>query len=186
MKLPTILFLVLLALCAVMGLAFLVEETPHGDAAAVSGEVERMPGERETAHPRFPTMDHGGPAAPRPGSILWLGCAFGMLQLTFVVGCLMLGVKRAGRVRSWLAGCGLLLGCIFSMMVVAYQGYLGESTPGLFLSLPAPTAWFLYGYWPAQFLVVVLYVLVFNRAVLGGADLARFHEIVARRRAGDA
>ena len=72
-------------------------------------------------------------------------------------------------------------------MVVSYQGSLGGATPSLFFSLPGPTAWLLYGYWPAQFVVVALYVLVFNRAVITSKDVARFREIVAaeRRRRGN-
>ena len=49
-----------------------------------------------------------------------------------------------------------------------------------FIALPVPTAWFLYGFWPAQFLVVGLYVLLFDREIVTRRDLDRFREIVAR------
>ncbi len=68
------------------------------------------------------------------------------------------------------------------MMVVTYSGYLDIAAPLPFLALPAPTAWFLYGFWPAQFLVVALYVQFFRRAVLSGEQLARFREIAAAGR----
>ncbi|HIE93276.1 MAG TPA: hypothetical protein EYQ83_10595 [Acidobacteria bacterium] len=51
------------------------------------------------------------------------------------------------------------------------------------MSLPAPTAWFLYGFWPAEFLVVLLYVLLFSRSIATPDDMQRFREIVAARRA---
>jgi hypothetical protein len=69
------------------------------------------------------------------------------------------------------------------MMVLTYSGYLADETPELFMSLPAPTAWFLYGFWPAEFLVVLLYVLLFSRSIATPDDMERFREIVAARRA---
>ncbi len=108
---------------------------------------------------------------------------FGLLQLGIIVGCLMLGVTRAGRVRLWLGVCGLLLGALFTLMVWTYRGYLTDAAPALFFGLPAPTAWFLYGLWPAEFLVVLLYVLLFRRSIVTPADMQRFREIVAARRA---
>ena len=54
------------------------------------------------------------------------------------------------------------------------------------ISLPAPTAWFLYGFWPAEFLVVTLYVLVFSRSIATREDMERFRGIVAARRRGHA
>ena len=187
MKLPTILFVLLLALCALFGLTFVIEEVPFEDVATPSGQIERVYSGHGVTHPRFPTMDHGGSGGERHARVLWLGWAFGVLQIALIVGCLMLGVKRDRRVGLWLVGCGVLLGAIFSMVVVSYQSSLGGAPPSLFFSLPGPTAWFLYGYWPAQFVVVALYVLVFNRAVITTKDVVRFHEIVAaeRRRRGD-
>ena len=39
-----------------------------------------------------------------------------------------------------------------------------------------------YAFWPAQFLVVVLYVLVYDRSIVTGQDMTRFREILAKRR----
>ena len=82
--------------------------------------------------------------------------------------------------RAGLAAGGLVLALIVTMMVVSYRGYLADPDAA-FLALPAPTAWFLYGFWPAQFLVVGLYVLLFDREIVTRHDLDRFREILARR-----
>ena len=95
MKLPTILFVLLLALCALLGLTFVIEEVPFEDVATPSGQIERVYSGHGVTHPRFPTMDHGGSGAERHARVLWLGWAFGVLQIALIVGCLMLGVKRA-------------------------------------------------------------------------------------------
>lgn len=179
--LPVALFGLLLALWVTLALAFVAGagaapgSGPDG-AEAPAGEITAAAG---TVHPRFPSMDHGGSGPRRHGPILGLAWAFGILQLALVVGCLALGVGRR-RMRAPLAAAGLVLALIVTMMVVSYRGHLADPDAA-FLALPIPTAWFLYGFWPAQFLVVGLYVLLFDRVVVTRHDMARFREILARR-----
>ena len=180
--LPILLFGILLALCLVTGIAFVIEETPYEDVPAPDGGVQRVRAGHGVTHPEFASMDHGGSGAERHAPVLWLAWTFGLLQLALIVGCLMLGLRPAGRARYRLAACGVLLGGLFTMMVIAYRGYLDTAAPLPLLALPAPTAWFLYGFWPAQFLVVALYARVFRRAVLTGDQSARFRAILAARR----
>ena len=179
---PIVLFGILVGLCLVTGAAFVIEETPYQDVPAAGGGIERMRAGHGVTHPAFASMDHGGSGAERHGPILWLAWAFGLLQLALIFGCLMLGLRPAGRARYPLAACGVLLGVLFTMMVVAYRGYLDTAAPLPFLALPAPTAWFLYGFWPAQFLVVALYARVFRHAVLTDEQSARFRAILAAAR----
>lgn len=177
--LPVALFGLLLALWVTLALAFVVGAAPRSGpdgAETVAGEITTEAG---TVHPRFPSMDHGGAGPRRHGPILGLAWAFGILQLALVVGCLALGVGRR-RMRAPLAAAGLVLALIVTMMVVSYRGHLADPDAA-FLALPIPTAWFLYGFWPAQFLVVGLYVLLFDRVVVTRHDMARFREILARR-----
>ena len=186
-RLPLILFGLLLALCVVLALAFVIEEVPFEDVpASAGGGVERVYTGHGTAHSRFPSMNHGGAGSERHRPILWLAWSFGLLQLALIVGCLALGVKHLERVWAPLAVCGVVLGLILTMMVVTYQGYLDDVGSPLFFALPAPTAWFLYGFWPAQFLVVTLYVLVFGRSIVTREDMERFRGIVAANRGGQA
>ena len=125
----------------------------------------------------------GSGLSPGTGRCWSLAWVFGVLQLALVVGCLALGVRR-DRVRARLAAGGLVLAVIVTMMVVSYRGYL-DDPDAAFLALPVPTAWFLYGFWPVQFLVVGLYVLLFDREIVTRRDLDRFREILARHaRAG--
>ena len=186
-RLPLILFGLLLALCVVLALAFVIEEVPFEDVpSSAGGGVERVYTGHGTTHSRFPSMNHGGAGPERHRPILWLAWSFGLLQLALIVGCLALGVKHLERVWAPLAVCGVGLGLILTMMVVTYQGYLDDVGSPLFFALPVPTAWFLYGFWPAQFLVVTLYVLVFGRSIVTREDMERFRGIVAANRGGQA
>ena len=176
-RLPVVLFGLLLALCLTLVLATAVEPAASGDGPSPDGSIGAVSASGAT-HARFPSMDHGGSGPRRHGPVLGLAWAFGILQLALVVGCLALGVRRE-RMRARLAAGGLVLALIVTMMVVSYRGYLDD--PGAsFLALPVPTAWFLYGFWPAQFLVVGLYVLLFDREIVTRRDLDRFRDILAR------
>ena len=176
-RLPVVLFGLLLAQCVTLVLAIAVEPAASGDGPGADGSAEAVSASGAT-HARFPSMDHGGSGPRRHGPVLGLAWAFGVLQLALVVGCLALGVRR-GRVRARLAAGGLVLALIVTMMVVSYGGYL-DDPHAAFLALPVPTAWFLYGFWPAQFLVVGLYVLLFDREIVTRRDLDRFREILGR------
>ena len=176
-RLPVVLFGLLLALCLTLVLAIAVEPAASGDGPGPDGSIGAMSASGAT-HPRFASMDHGGSGPGRHGPVLWLAWAFGILQLALVVGCLALGAPRA-RVRVRLVAGGLVLALILTMMVVSYRAYLADPDAA-FLDLPVPTAWFLYGFWPAQFLVVGLYVLLFGREIVTRRDLDRFREILAR------
>lgn len=177
-RLPVVLFGLLLALCLTLVLAIAVEPAASGNGPGPDGSGEAVSATGAT-HPRFPSMDHGGSGSRRHGPVLILAWVFGVLQIALVVGCLVLGVRR-GRVRAGLAAGGLVLVLIVTMMAVSYGGYL-DDPHAAFLALPVPTAWFLYGFWPAQFLVVALYVLLFDREIVTRRDLERFREILARR-----
>ncbi|MEE2638299.1 MAG: hypothetical protein VYE68_13840 [Acidobacteriota bacterium] len=180
-KLPVVLFVLLLALCATLAVVFLLGEIPSQEAAG-GGELVALG--HGTTHPAFSSMDHGGDGFVRHGTRLWVGWVFGVLQLALIVGCLALGVRRPRAVQGPLLASGIVIGLMMTMMIITYRGYLEGATPVLFWSLPAPTAWFLYGFWPAQFLVVVLYVVAFSRSLVTPGDLRRFQEILNTSRAG--
>ena len=186
MRLPTILFGLLLALCVVLALAFVIEEVPFEDVPSATGGVERVHTGHGIEHSRFPSMSYGGSGAERHTPILWLAWSFALLQAALIVGCFALGIRRVERIWAPLVGCALLLGFLLTMMVVSYRGYMGEPTPSLVGWFPGPTAWYLYAYWPAQFLLVGLYVAVFNRTILPPDDLATFRKILAAKRRREA
>lgn len=172
MKLPLILFGLLVAMCLVVTGLFVIEEVPAGRTAGY-------------AHDRFPAMDQGGDGATRHAPIIWLAWGFAMLQTAFLVACLALGLPsgpRRSRLTIPLAAGGLLLAGVITMMFLSYQRYLVEDTHDLILGLPATTAWYLYGFWPVQLFFVVLYVSVFGHMIVGAGDRAAFDAIRAARR----
>ena len=181
MKLHWLLFGILLAMCAAVGVAFVIANDPP--AVTAEGAVHPRAGYQ---HPQFASMDAGGPGAARHAPVIAVAWAFAMLETAFLVGCLAFGVRRREQVGplGWqLAGCGLGLAGILTVIVATYATYMASPAPGLVLGLPAPTAWYLYVLWPFQFAFVLAFVLAFRRSVVDDETLARFRAIVEARRA---
>ena len=169
MKLPWVLFGLLLAMCLVVLTLFVIEEVPAGRTAGY-------------AHDQFPAMDQ-----LRHAPIIWLAWAFATLQTAFLVLCLALGLSstRRRQLAKPLALGGLLLAGVVSMMFLSYRQFMLEDMHDLVLAFPATTAWYLYGFWPIQLFFVVLYVVSFSHAIVGPSDRAAFDAIVAAKRSPD-
>ncbi len=190
MKLPHLLFALLLAMCAVVAAAFFIEEVPYVDTPGEDGG----PAVREYLghgfdHPEIPAMQAGGPGEERHARVLWLGLTLGLLEIVFFLTCLVLGAKKNEQFGPLLRPvmiAGVIYAAIFTAMVVTYRGYAAEDTHTLFLGLPTPTAWMVYGVWFFPFFYMLLYMYIFDRWTFTEADAERFSEIVAARRKAEA
>lgn len=174
MKLDKAVFGIILAIGAVVGLALFVPEAPNGHGVI---------------HSEFPSMLAGG-SAQRHEGILWVGWAFGILQL-FLYGTLMAFGSRKGATLRGL-GRPLIYGTAIQIatltaVVLTYRATMGESTPSSVLAFPTSTAVFIYVLWPLTVLFNLLFVFGFQRWVLTDSDLAQYEQLVAaashRRRA---
>ena len=166
-----VLFGLLLALCLVVGVALFWEE-PSDSQGYGHGELR--------------TMRQGG-TGERHDQVLWLGAAFGALQLLLFVACLGFGLRgsrgssRAKR-RALLLG-GLLYLAVFTVLILAYQGYVKDPTR-LLVSLPPPTTVMLWVLWPFPLYFVLVYSLRFEDWVFRKEDSRRFRELVDNGPAG--
>lgn len=181
MRLDSILFAALIGLCAVVGALFIIEEQPHLETSD-DGVVTITPQGHGVAHPQFKTMLSGGDGEARYVPIWWLAWAFALLQVTFFMALLALGVLKKGSLgpllRPLLVG-WLIFAGIFTGLIVAHARYVGTAEHALVFGFPAPTAWMIYGVWvfPAAF--VVLYLVTFDRWGFTKADETRLAELAA-------
>ena len=190
MKLPHLLFALLLGMCGVIVAAFMIDEVPYTEAVPEAGgeAVKTYLGHGFT-HPKFETMQVGGDGAERHAKVLWLGWGFGILQIAFFLTCLAFGSRKHGRAGPFLkpiAIAGVIYAAIFTMMFVAYRGYANEDSHALFLALPIPTAWMIYGVWIFPLFYLLLYMYHFDTWTFTEEDQAEFDRIVAARRASEA
>lgn len=160
-----VLFGLLLALCLVVGMALFWEEPPDSQGYG---------------HGELRTMRQGG-TGERHSQVLWLGAAFGVLQLLLFVACLGFGLRgargssRAKRRALWLGG--VLYLAVFMVLIFTYQDYVKDPTR-LLVSLPPPTAVMLWVLWPFPLYFVLVYSLKFEDWVFRKEDSRRFRELV--------
>jgi hypothetical protein len=182
MNVPWFIFIALLAMCAVVGIAFMTPQVPFEDVVNEDGTTERVVKSHGYEHPQYPTMEHGGPGAERHAVTLWVGWAFATVCILFFVGCLLLGAARHGELgpakTPFIVGTAIFM-AIFTALIFSYRAYMTEDTHSLFLSFPRPTAWMLFGVWPFPIYFMVLYYALFDRWHFTEKDQQRLDEIVA-------
>lgn len=172
-KLPLLIFGLLIGLCAIMLSAFFIE--PPADVTGL-------------AHPTLAELQIGGDGAVRHGGFLYYGAAFGVLIICLFVSCLAFGARKGERLGPLKTPIifGLVLELsMFAGLIVTYRQYqaAGMDSP-LFLGLPYPTAFMLFGLWFAPFTFAGIYLFFFSRWTMTPADEEAFKKLVESRRGG--
>jgi hypothetical protein len=170
MKLPSLAFAAAVGIAAILFAVFSLPEPPqsHGDT-----------------HPKFASMEYGGPATDRPPFVLWLGWGFGVLEIAFFVAMIALGASRRGSLRGLglpLIVAGVAYAAVWTALVLAYRVYASGDESAIFLGFPAPTAWMLFAIWPLPMIFVLFYTVGFERWVATPQDLVEIEERLARLR----
>ena len=187
MNLSHLLFVILLAMCGIVATAFVIGESPTKEiVSSETGAVTVATLGHGIPHPRYQTMLAGGDGADRHRQILWIGWAFGISQVALFVGLMAFGGqknRRLGPLRIPLAIGGVVYVIAFTGMVYTYQSYMLDDSHTMFLALPIPTAWMLYGVWPVPLIFVVLFMFTFDKWTFRDDDMVRFKEILAEKNA---
>jgi hypothetical protein len=127
-------------------------------------------------------MLQGGSGTERHGVIRWFGLSWGLLQIAFFVGCLLLGIRRLGGRARIVILCGVLYAAAFAMMVIVDHFYAQGSARLIVLGFPLPTAIMVYGVGGAPLAFVLLYVLYYDQWILTPEDFERFETLVRAKR----
>lgn len=169
MKLDLLVFVLTLAMGALLVAAFLLPE-----ADTVTGQ----------AHPTFQGMRQGGDGAGRHLALMPLAWLFGSLQIALFAALIAFGARQRdhlrGLTRPLLIVTGLYL-VVWSLLLLAYRSFLHEPATG-WLWFPAPTAIMLYVLWPLPVLYVVLYARGFKRWVMTESDIREFRRLLEQVR----
>jgi len=111
------------------------------------------------------------------GFVRVLGCLMGLFQLSFLVGCLVLGLRC---LKSWRALAGVfIVGAVIYMavflLIVAFDlKNVPRQTPAMILGFPAATAIMLFVFWPMPLYFIVVYAATFWHWVITRDDMQRF------------
>ena len=172
MKLATWIFALYLAIGGIITIAFFIEEDP---------------GSQGLAHPTYKDMSIGGEST-RTDKIVWLGTALGILQITLFVSMLCLAIHLDKKQRVWMATGGGLMLTMFLAMVFSYRSMLAAGTlsdPAIFLGLPVPTAFMIYGLGLTPLVFVIFYVVQFDSCVLRPERYEKFQQALAECQRGE-
>lgn len=153
--------------------------------AVVVGAFFLSPSLRPAAetHPEYASLDSTTVGSEGTAAFGYL-MALGVLATTGVS--VVIGVRRRGRSNAlarWLAVGFGGLALVYTALVLSYARYAAGADTALFLGLPAPTAWMLYGAWLFPLLLILACVARFDD-YLSRDDERTFHEIVRSRRSG--
>lgn len=168
-RLPLLLFVILLGMCAVVG--WLALQEPAVNQAGI-------------AHPDHPAMALGADGGARHHGLLGVGFTFAALIVACFVGLLFFALQRRGEPTpgrgAILLAAALYLG-VFVALFATYARYL-ERPGALVLGFPPPTAWMLYGVFGIPLLFILIYVVRFNEWVFGAAEETEYEKLLERVR----
>ena len=166
MKIPLVLFGLLVGMCLVVGYALMTEEPPG--AAGI-------------AHPEYSSMLRGGDGVARHAPVFVAGWLLGLLQIFFLVGLLAFGAAKRKSFpleERVLLGGALAYAGVFTWMVMSYSSFAASSDGTLVLAFPPPTALMLYGVGFVPLLFVGLYLSRFEPWIIDDGELEAFLEHV--------
>ena len=138
------------------------------------------------AHPAYQAMRQGGDPARHSG-VLLLGWAFGVLQILFFVGLLLLGARRhsgAPSPRNLMLAVGGVYVAAWTALLLAYRATMDASEPKLVLGFPPSTAILLYVLWWVPLAFAWIYGAGFGRYIFTPEDRKRFDALIDKRRNG--
>ena len=133
-------------------------------------------------HPDFVSLDR---TVVGSQATLWWGYAMALALLATLAVSTVIGVRRrdgrTGPLVAWLVAGFLVLGLIFTVLVVSYARYAGGGETRLFLGLPPPTAWMLYAVWLFPFLIILVCMFHFDR-YFSKDDERAFEALIRKKR----
>jgi len=170
MKLATWIFILYLAIGGILATSFFVAE---------------MPSSQGQLHPTHPDMSIGGDSR-RNDNVFWLGTSLGVLEMILFASmlCLAIHLNRLQRILM-AVGAGLMV-VIFLVMTFSYRSLLATGSladPPIFMGLPVPTAFMVYGLGLAPLFFVIFYVVQFDSCVLQPERYEKFNQVLAERQA---
>ncbi len=137
-------------------------------------------------HPVYSSMEQGGRRDLSGSWLFWLGLAFGICQIALITALLSLAVHKPAERRpvpAFILAGGVAYAAVLSSLFLSYRIYAEKpDSVAFWLGFPTPTAWLVYGIWGLPWIFVAYFVYSFRRSYLRSEDLARFEELVRRRR----
>jgi len=114
----------------------------------------------------------------------WLGYLYGLGILGIFWSFLTIGTRKNGKktvMVKWISICFVLYILVYTMMTVSHWSYSDQDLSDFVMSMPAPTAWMIYGMWFIPIIITIAFVVFFEKAVISDEEIASFEEYIQSR-----
>jgi hypothetical protein len=132
-----------------------------------------------TPHPDYPGMLRSGANATGGVWTLRAGYLTGLFVIWLLAVTSLVGIRSDDhRGRRLMIGASLVYAATFVGLAMSYSRYAAEGFTGTILGFPPPTAWMLYGMWHVPWLMVFVYVVLWDSVSMPPESVARFDELL--------
>jgi len=136
-----------------------------------------------TPHPAYPSMLVSGSGAPGNSWTLWAGYVSGVLVLGVLIAFVFIGVSPKSKLGRRLMGVSSALYVVtFIALLVTDATYATEGFTGTIFGFPPPTAWMIHGMWHIPWLMVLVYVVLWDSVSYTPEAEARFEALMETKR----
>ncbi len=136
-------------------------------------------------HPDYPEMLRSGANSTGGVWTVRAGYLTGLLVIWMLGATSMVGIRSDDRRgQRLMIGATLVYAATFVGMAMSYSRYAAEGFTGTVLGFPAPTAWMIYGMWHIPWLMVFVYVLLWDSVSMPPKSRERFAALLKEKSAG--
>ena len=128
-------------------------------------------------------MLRSGTDAPGGPWTLRAGYLTGLLVVWMLAASAMMGIRSDDpRGRRLLMGALLIYAATFIALLVSYSRYAQDGFTGTVLGFPPPTAWMIYGMWHVPWLIMLVYLVLWNSVTFPPESQERFDALLRDKR----
>ena len=152
-------------------------------AAALFQPIEGLTG---INHPEFPNMKVAPDTVGMHGHTKWMSFGIAMFLIALFVMVLYIGSLRKSKVTGlakWIYVFGIAYSCLFALTIFSNWNYISSTENTFWGQMPRPTAWMIYALWLCPMIVVIGYVIGFEKWVISSEEEKELMEWLNENRA---
>jgi len=138
-----------------------------------------IPNATGAPHPEFNGMMISVANIDEAPHTRWLGYFFGLAIIGVFGSFLFLGNRKKEKltpIKKWLWIGLILYTLVYTGMVLSHWSYVANDGGPFFMSMPAPTAWMIFGVWFVPIIITLTYIIKFEDWIISDKEIKDFHK----------
>ena len=114
----------------------------------------------------------------------WMGYLYGLGIIGVFWTFITIGTRKKGKktvMFRWVAACFIIYIIVYTMMTRSHWSYTEHNGSDFIFSMPAPTAWMIYGMWFIPIIITLAFVVFFEKAVISDEEITEFEIFIQSR-----